>query len=181
MDIVRLIARLKKGEQLAYKELVFSFSARLLTVARIYSKNDEDAKDVIQDAFILVFQKIKNFEGTEVAAFYGWMKRIVINICLTKSQKMFRKKEHSIETMVIDRGIDSEAISVMTHKEIMELVFSLPDGYRQVFALYAIEGYSHKEIADQLSIGESSSRSRYSRAKKMLQIKFNNLFKVMIA
>lgn len=181
MDISSLISRLKAGEQSAYKELVFTYSARLLTVARIYSKNDEDAKDVIQDAFILVFQKIEKFVGSEEAAFYGWMKRIVINICLTKSQKMFRKMEHSIETMVVDKGVNSEAVSTMTHQEIMNLVFSLPDGYRQVFALYAVEGYSHKEIATRLEIRESSSRSRYSRAKKMLQVKFNNLFKVMIA
>ncbi len=181
MDTAILIEQLKKGEQSAYKELVYLFSARLLTVAKIYSKNDEDAKDVLQDAFILVYQKISMFQGYEEAAFYSWMKRIIINICLSKNQRMFRKMEHSIETMVIDRGVDSQAISVMTQQEIMDLVFSLPDGYRQVFALYAVEGYSHKEIAAQLSIEASSSRSRYSRAKKMLQTKFNNLSKVMIA
>jgi len=181
MDLAKLITRLKNGEQLAYKELVYAFSGRLLTVAKIYSKNNEDAKDVLQDAFILVFQKIGMFEGSQEAAFYAWMKRIVINLCLTKSQKMFRKMEHSIETMVIDKGVSSQAISTMTHQEIMNLVFDLPEGYRQVFALYAVEGYSHKEIADRLSIRESSSRSRYSRAKKMLQIKFNNLFEIMIA
>lgn len=181
MDIVDLIARLKKGQEPAYKELVFAFSARLMTVARIYSKNEEDAKDVLQDAFVLVFKKVKNFEGTEERAFYGWMKRLIINLCLSRNQRKYRHLEKSIETITVHHSVHPVAISNLTHEEIMALVFSLPDGYRQVFALYAIEGYSHREIAEQLSIGEGSSRSQYSRARKILQSKFENLFKVMTA
>lgn len=89
--------------------------------------------------------------------------------------------ESSLQNLKIDRGEDEKIISNMSHDEIMALVFNLPDGYRQVFSLYAIEGYSHKEIGDRLQIQESSSRSRYHRAKVMLQEEFNKVFKVMIA
>lgn len=181
MDIISLIARLKKGQEPAYKELVFAFSARLMTVARIYSKNEEDAKDVLQDAFILVFKKVKSFEGTEERAFYGWMKKLIINLCLSRNQRKFRHLEKSLETIKVEQSVHSAAISNLSHEEIMNLIFELPDGYRQVFALYAIEGFSHKEIAEQLTIAEGSSRSQYSRARKILQFKCANLFKVMTA
>lgn len=182
MDIVSLIARLKRGEEPAYKELVFAFTARLMTVARIYAVSEEEAKDVLQDAFILVFKKIGTFEGTEERAFYGWMKRLIINLSLSRNQKKYRSMEKGLDAISINKHkVESAAIGNLTHEEIMKMVFKLPDGYRQVFALYAIEGYSHKEIAEQLSIGVSSSRSQYSRARKMLQNNFQKLFTSMIA
>lgn len=157
------------------------FTPRLMTIARLYSRDEDDAKDVLQDAFILVFRKIDMFYGHEEAAFYGWTKKMVVNLCLSRSQRKFRSMEGSLENLKVDRGEDSKIISNMSHEEIMALVFNLPDGYRQVFSLYAIEGYSHKEIGQQLQIQESSSRSRYHRAKVMLQEEFNKIFKVMIA
>jgi len=181
VDIVKLITGLKQGKEPAYKELVFGFSSRLMTIARIYSNNEDDAKDLIQDAFILVFRKVKSFEGSQEAAFYGWMKRIVINLALSRNQRKFRHMEQSLDAMSLEKSINEAVIAKLSHAEIMKLIFELPDGYRQVFALYAIEGYSHKEIAQQLNIGESSSRSRYSRARKMLQLKYSDLYKVMTA
>ena len=181
MNVELLITRLKKGDQRAYKELVFHFTTRLMTIARIYSPSEEDAKDVLQDTFILVFRKIKQFEGNEEKQLYGWIKRIVINLCLSRNQKKYRKMESSLDNMNFDKGVSADAIGNLTHQEIMDLVLNLPDGYRQVFALFAIEGYSHREIAEKLNIGESSSRSQYSRAKKILQLQFNNLFNILIA
>lgn len=181
MDVGNLITKLKEGEEAAYKELVIKFSRRLMTVAKIYSRNEEEAKDILQDAFILVFRKIEIFKGHEEAAFYGWMKRMVINLCLSRNQKKYRSMESSMEVIGQDKGIQAEAINNLTHDEIMEMVFNLPDGYKQVFALYAVEGYSHKEIAQILGIKESSSRSQYSRARKILQSEFHNRYKVMTA
>jgi len=181
MNVEKLIKNLKKGDQLAFKDLVFHFSSRLMTVARIYSRSEEDAKDVLQDAFILVFRKIDQFHGDEEKHLYGWIKRIIINLCLSRNQRKYRTMESSLDAFSQDRGVNSVAISNLTHQEIMDMVFRLPEGYRQVFALFAIEGYSHKEIAERLNIGESSSRSQYSRARKILQQEFNNLFKVLIA
>lgn len=181
MDVENLIKKLKEGEESAYKELVFKYSRRLMTVAKIYSRNDEEAKDILQDAFILVFRKIEIFVGKEEAAFYAWMKRMVINLCLSRNQKKYRSMESSMEVLIQDKGIEADAINNLSHDEIMEMVFNLPEGYKQVFALYAIEGYSHKEIAKIIGIKESSSRSQYSRARKILQSEFHNLFKVMTA
>lgn len=89
--------------------------------------------------------------------------------------------EQSLETTTVDKNIEPEVLGDLNHEEIMNLVFNLPDGYRQVFALFAIEGYSHKEVAEQLNIGESSSRSQFMRARKLLQKQIKNLYKVMTA
>lgn len=181
MDIVALIQRLKRKEELAYKELVFAFSSRLMTVARIYNNSNDDAKDVLQDAFVLVYKKIENFEGEHEAALFAWIKKLIINISLSRNQRMYRRMEGSLDDKHYNLGIDAKGLSALAHEEIMKLVFSLPDGYRQVFAMYAIEGYSHKEIANSLNIKESSSRSQYMRSRKMLQKQISNLTKVMTA
>ena len=181
MNIEKLITGLKEGKEEAFKKLVFTYSARLMTVARIYSASEQDAEDMLQDAFILVFRKVGGFQGSEEKAFFGWMKRIIINLCLSRSQKRYLKLEKSLDAMIIDQGIEPNIVAKLSHDEIMKLVFNLPDGYRQVFALFAIEGYSHKEVAEKLSIGESSSRSQYLRARRILQSKIANLFKVIPA
>lgn len=180
-NFATLINRLKQNDQLAFKELVYAFTPRLMTVARLYSKDNEEAKDILQDAFILVFRKIDMFQGTEEAAFYGWVKRMIVNLCLSRNQRKFRKMEKSIEEVTVTKGQDANVLSNMSHDEIMKLVFALPDVYRQVFALYAIEGYSHKEIGEKLDIQESSVRSRYHRARAMLRENFTKYFKPMIA
>ena len=124
-----------------------------MTVARIYAVSDAEAKDALQDAFILVFKKIETFEGTEERAFFSWMKKFVINVSLSRNQKKYRSMEVGMDGISIDQHrLDSPALSNLTQEEIMKTVFSLPEGYRQVFALYAIEGYSHKEIAELLSL-----------------------------
>ncbi len=176
-----LLERLKANDQSAFKELVFAFTPRMMTVARIYSKDEEDAKDVLQDAFIIIYNKIGTFIGSEEKAFFAWAKRIIINICLSRSQKMSRRMEQHPGEILKEYKLESHVIANLTAKEIMTLVHKLPLPYRQVFALFAIEGYSHQEIAERLSIKESSSRSRFYRARIMLQEHFNNLFKVMIA
>lgn len=181
MNISELLSNLQEGKESAFKKLVFTYSKRLLTIAVIYSNTEEDAKDMLQEAFIVIFKKIKNFQGTEEKALYAWMKRIIINLCLSRSQKKYLKLETSLDNMVFEKGVNPIAVSNMSHTEIMNLVFELPDGYRQVFALFAIEGYSHKEVAERLSIAESSSRSQYLRARRLLQNKFSNLFKVISA
>lgn len=176
MDIGKLISRLKNNEELAFKELVYSFSSRMMTIARIYARSEEDAKDTLQDAFVIVYRKIKNFEGEEEAALYGWIKRIVINISLSKNQRKYRHLESSLDAMVVDTGFDEQTISKMTHEEIMNIIFNLPDDYRQVFALHVIEGYSHKEIGEILNMSETNSRTHLHRSKKLLQekIRFSN-------
>jgi len=174
MAFVQLITRLKKREEPAFKELVFSFSKRLLTVAMLYSKDREDAEDVLQDALIKVFQNIDSFTGHEERMFYGWMKKIVINECLTRSRRRYRKSEKSLEEMDIDKGIEPEAVQSLYKQELIDIITTLPNGYREVFALFVLEGYSHQEIAERMGIKESSSRSQLVRAKKLLRKKITH-------
>ena len=181
MDISKLITRLKKHEEAAFKEMVFSFSSRLMTIARIYARTEDDAKDTLQDAFVVVYRKIQDFEGSEEAAFYGWVKRIIINISLSKNQRKYRHFESSLDAMVMDSGFDEQTISKLSHQEIMDIIFNLPEDYRQVFALHVIEGYSHKEIGEILNMTETNSRTHLYRSKKLLQEKINFSNKIVTA
>jgi len=170
-----LIDKLRMGEEPAFEELVLATSSRLMTVAKVYTNSPQDAQDVLQDAYIICFEKIETFVGNEPKAFYGWMKRITINLSLAKNRKKYKKAETSLDAMVLDSPFDAEILSEMSKQEIMELVFELSPGYRQVFALFAIEGYSHKEIGEQLGITASTSRSQFIRAKRILQEKITQL------
>ena len=181
MDLANLLARLKKREELAFKELVFSYSSRLMTIARIYAHSEEDAKDTLQDAFVVVYRKVGEFEGASEAGFYGWLKKIIINISLSKNQKKYRNLESSLNALEVEKGFEEQIITKLSHQEIMALIFSLPDDYRQVFALFVIEGYSHKEIAIMLNISVTNSRTHLYRSKKMLQDKLGFSQKIVIA
>ncbi len=180
MNFKSLIYRLRKGEETAFKELVFSYSKRLLTVCKIYAYNQSDAQDLLQDALIVVFQKVKSFKGEEEKAFYAWMRQIIIYQAFNKNQKKYLRVEKSLEEFPNDPVIEPEGVSKLSHEEIVSLVMNLPSGYKQVFALFAIEGFSHKEIANRMNIKESSSRSQYVRARKILQQKINELSKIRI-
>lgn len=180
MLICQLISRLKNNEEPAFDELVLTFAARLMTVAKVYTHNSADAKDILQDAFIIIFQKIGSFQGSEEKLFYGWMKRIVINLALAKNKKSTRRQESELDLIVEDIGIDAEVLSMLNQKDIMDLIFELPNGYREVFALFVIEGYSHKEIGNKLDIKESTSRSQFTRAKRVLRAKITSQFKQAI-
>ena len=169
----KLLSRLQQGEESAFKELVLTYSARLMTVAKVYSSNKEDAEDILQDAFIIIFQKVSGFQGDSERGFFGWMKKITINLAISKIRKNKRKKMSSVELTDIDYPIDSNILSNLHQEELMQLVFDLPSGYRQVFALFVIEGYSHKEIAEKLNISVASSRSNLSRAKEKLKLLIN--------
>ena len=140
-----------------------------MTVARIYTRNAEDAKDVLQDAFISIYQHIYQFQGNEEKALLAWMKRIVINAGLAKYKKMSYTMEGYSLDNVLEKSVEPVALANFDTEELMKAIYSLPLKYKRVIGLYAIEGYSHKEIADMLNIQTSTSRSTYSRAKVLLQ------------
>jgi len=178
MIFILLIQKLKNREESAFKELVFSFSKRLMTVAVLYSKDREEAKDILQDTFIKIFENIDKFKGEEEYMFVGWCKRILINLALTRNSKFYRSLEQSISDEHSEVSFDSGILSDLFKEEIIQVVNELPEGYRQVFALFVIEGYTHKDIALQMGIKESSSRSKFVRAKRMLQNKIHTFSKV---
>ena len=139
-----------------------------------YGSNRETAKDLLQEGFIKVFSAIGSFEGS--GSFEGWMRRIFVNTALEYLRKNDILKESvEIDNTEVLQEVDYSAIERISADELMELIAELPPGFRTVFNMFVIEGYSHKEIGDALGITESTSRSQLTRAKRLLQKKLEEL------
>src|SRR5215204_971745 len=168
-----------KNNSAAQKALYQKYSAKMLVVCYRYGHNREDAEDMLQEGFIKVFLQIDTFENR--GALEGWIRRIVVHTCINHLKKNKRFNEsvdiiHANSVLVREESIPS----IIQAKEVVECIRMLPIGYRTVLNLYAIEGFSHKEIAIMLDIEESTSRSQYTRAKAMLEdvlVRKNILFK----
>ena len=178
MNVEHLIIQLQNKDEQAYKELVFTYTKRLMSVARLYDTSVQDAQDNLQETFVTVFNKIHEFKGKGEGQLYSWMKQILIYKSLNKNQRKYKQTESSLDHVEHHTVLDADALSQLSHQEIIDIVRNLPLGYREVFALYAIEGFSHKEIGERMGIAASSSRSQYSRAKKILQKRIHELSKV---
>ncbi|HVZ57461.1 MAG TPA: sigma-70 family RNA polymerase sigma factor [Chitinophagaceae bacterium] len=152
----------------AQRELYNRYSPKMLSVCYRFAHNREDAEDMLQEGFIKVFSQIHTFENR--GAFEGWIRRIIVHTCINilKKNKKFNESVDIIHATGVQ--VREESIpSVVQAKQVVECIRLLPIGYRTVLNLYAIEGYSHKEIAGMLDIEESTSRSQYTRAKAMLE------------
>jgi len=163
-----MLAGCLKNNAAAQEALYSRFSPRMLGVCYRFAKNREDAEDMLQDGFIKVFTQIHQYRNE--GAFEGWIRRIVVHTCINilKKNKKFSDSVDIIHANSIH--VKEEVIpSIMQAKQVVECIRTLPLGYRTVLNLYAIEGYSHKEIANMLDIEESTSRSQYTRAKAMLE------------
>lgn len=168
-----------RNDALAQKELYNRYSPKMLAVCYRFSHNREDAEDMLQEGFIKVFSQIHTFRNQ--GAFEGWIRRIIVHTCinsLKKNKKFVESVEliHANSIQVKEENIPS----IVQVKQLVECIRLLPIGYRTVLNLYAIEGYSHKEIGEMLEVEESTSRSQYTRAKQMLEdilIKKNIIYK----
>ncbi len=149
--------------------MVLNYSTELLTVARRYMPDYMYAEDILQDAFIKAFEHIQSFDESK-GSLEGWLRKIVINTALKKLNKKCFSKEIYIENNQ-EITLHPSIYEILDAEDLMKLIGKLPDGYKQVFNLYVVEGYSHKEIADLLAIKVASSRSNLSRAKEILRIK----------
>jgi RNA polymerase sigma factor (sigma-70 family) len=150
------------------RELYTRYSPKMLAVCYRFAHNREDAEDMLQEGFIKVFSQIHTFRNQ--GAFEGWIRRIVVHTCINhlKKNKRFNESVDIIHANSIQ--VREETVpSIVQAKQIVECIRLLPMGYRTVLNLYAIEGYTHKEIAEMLDIEESTSRSQYTRAKQMLE------------
>ena len=154
----------------AQKAVFDLYAGKMLGVCMRYARNNADAEDMLQDAFIKVFDKIKQFKGE--GSFEGWIRKIVVNTALKKYTLIRYDKE-----IIGHEGVDAEhffsteqvAYSHLSEKELLQLINKLPDGYRFVFNMYVIEGYSHDEIATLLGIQSGTSRSQLAKARMLLQ------------
>jgi RNA polymerase sigma-70 factor (ECF subfamily) len=163
-----MLAGCLRNNATAQEALYNRFSPRMLGVCYRFAKNREDAEDMLQEGFIKVFTQIHQYRNE--GALEGWIRRIVVHTCINilKKNKKFSDSVDIIHANSVN--VKEEIIpSIMQAKQIVECIRTLPLGYKTVLNLYAIEGYSHKEIAMMLDIEESTSRSQYTRAKAMLE------------
>lgn len=150
-----------------YQKLLYEqFAPKMMGVSLRYCNSRMEAEDVLQDAFIKVFNKIKTFENR--GSLEGWIRKIVVFTALKSNDKRIQKFEPGNLENVQEQSFDAKAISNLETAELLAVLKKLPEGYQTVFNLYAIEGYSHKEIGEMLNISEVTSRTQFSRAKQNL-------------
>jgi len=170
-----LIEGCKKGKRWAQSELYKRYSASMLAVSMRYCRNVSEAEDALQEAFIRIFKYVKNFKGRHDGSLSAWIKTIVVNTTLSHNRN--NKKHHYTEDVddlhvsadpvpLFDDEVD---VSRRKQEAIMKAMQKLPIGYRTVFNLYVVEGYTHKEIAEILGISENTSKSQLSKARKYLK------------
>jgi RNA polymerase sigma factor (sigma-70 family) len=163
-----------EGNRIAQKELYDSYKNALFVLCQRYFNNTDDAQDALQDGFIKVFRDIHQFDGLK-GSIYSWLKKVFVNTCLEKLRK--KKLEFiSVDDIQVTSSYEPEVLSSLSLKEITNLIQSMPTGYRTVFNLYIIEGYSHLEIAQLLGISESTSKTQLMKAKNFLKDKLKLVF-----
>lgn len=164
-----LIQGCLKGDHAAQRHLYDSYSGKFLAICIRYLKDREHAEDVMIEGFMKIFDKLSQFQGK--GSFEGWMKRIIV------TQALMTLRSHRHLMMEVNMENESEyqdhnyELNQLETKDLMKMVADLPVGYRTVFNLYAIEGFSHKEIADLLGVKESTSKSQLNRARNILKEK----------
>lgn len=166
---INLIEQCKRGEPKAQRELYAKFSALMFAVAVRYTNSKSDAEDVLQESWIKVFRHIKSF--SEHNSFEGWLRRIVVNTAITHYR---RSLKHQFQLDVDELHATPQDIEAFkdvefTKEELEHAIAQLPPGYGMVFKMYVIDGFKHKEIAEQLGIDLNTSKSQLSRARKYLQ------------
>ena len=176
-DEQRLITGCKKGETWAQKQVYELYASAMFSVCVRYVSDRETARDLLQDGFIKIFTKADSYSGT--GSFAGWIRRIFVTTAL----EYLRQNKAFLESASLDDLsylIEDEDVSILdkiSADDLMTCVSNLPNGYRTVFNLYALEGYSHAEIANLLNISENTSRSQFMRARKILQEKVREMCK----
>lgn len=169
-----LIRSCIEGDRKSQKVLYDRLAPRMFPVCIRYIGDRDQAEDVLQDGFITLFAKLETYKGD--GSFEGWARRVFVTTALMALRKKDAlKMSEDLETV---RGMKSETASQtqqIGYKELMKLITSLPPGFRTVFNMYSIEGYSHKEIAEALGISETTSRTQLSRARIWLQNKIKEI------
>ncbi len=163
----QLLVGCQKNDRAAQQQLYKSYSGKMYALCCRYVKNKMEAEDVLVTAFTKVFDKIDQFKSE--GSFEGWIRRIVVNEALTWIRK---NRSLYLETDLEKADYEPDYDKLSDHLEaedLLRLIQLLPTGYQLVFNLYAIDGYSHKEIAEQLNISENTSKSQLSRARVYLQ------------
>lgn len=164
----------QQGHPGAQRELYDFFKSRMFGICLRYAGNYDDAEDVLQEGFLKVFDKIHQFKFK--GSFEGWIRKIMVNTALEKYRNQYKLVhiEDNIQDIENDQQVDTTA--EIGERELIRYIQELPPKYRTVFNLYAIEGYSHKEIGKMLNISEGTSKSNLSRARTILKEKVNRYY-----
>jgi RNA polymerase sigma factor (sigma-70 family) len=164
-----IIKKCKQGDQQGFKALVESYAPRLMGICLRYMKDETTAKDVLQESFIRIFQNIGKYKKT--GSFEAWLSRITVTSALMELRKKRKLPFHvELEQNHVEELKENVTAEMTLNKEdILEMIHELPDHYRLIFNLYVIEGYTHGEIATLLEIGESTSRTKLTRARQKMQ------------
>ncbi|MFC2090112.1 RNA polymerase sigma factor [Bacteroidota bacterium] len=169
-----LIEGCKKGKGDSQEKLYRRFSAAMYGLCQQYASSPEDAQDILQDGFVKVFKKIDQVKDTK--AFPGWIRRVMINTALERYRSQVRMQNLDEEPAVWKEQVTDDILDELSAEAIIELIQQLSPKYKVVFNLYAIEGYSHKEISEKLNISEGTSKSNLSRARAILQERVKELY-----
>lgn len=165
-NIQHLIKQVRKGSPAAQKEVFTTYSPQLYRVAYRYTSDSHTAKDILQESWIKIFGKINQYK--EEGKFEAWCKVIVIRTALTYRRK-FKVYLSDEEYQTGDYSLDPQVLVEMDAADLMKVIDSIPKDYGDIFKLYVIEGYSHREIGELLGIGESTSRCKVSLARKKIR------------
>lgn len=170
----QLIESCIKGDRAAQKVLYDRLAPRMFPVCIRYVGDRELAEDILQEGFITLFTRLDTYKGD--GSFEGWARKIFVTTALMELRKKDAlKMSDDLETA---RGMKAETVTQLQsigYKDLMKLITQLPTGFRTVFNMYAIEGYSHKEIGEVLGISETTSRTQLSRARLWLQNKIKEI------
>jgi RNA polymerase sigma-70 factor (ECF subfamily) len=173
-----LISLCLKGDRTSCKQLFELYSRKMMGVCYRFARDRSEAEDILQEGFVRIFNKLHLYSGE--GSFEAWIRRVIINTALKYRQKNIAKYNFSELDNLNIYDPSPNIIDEISKNEILELVQNLPDGYKTVFNLYVIEGYSHKEIAETLNIGESTSRSQLVKARGLLKEQLQKLIRVAV-
>ncbi len=176
MNPEKIINGCKKGDRNAQRTLFNVYAPILKGICIRYAGSDQEAEDILQEGFIKILLRIDSFKGD--GSFENWMKRIMVNTAISSYHKN-KKYEQDVElTELVSLPSDDFRESDFTAEELLGVINDLPEGYKVIFNLYAIEGYKHREIAEKLNISVSTSKSQYARARESVKQKLNKLSEV---
>lgn len=171
MTEAELINNCKKQHAASQKLLYNMYAGKMLSVCMRYINEKSEAEDILQEGFIKIFSHISYFRGE--GSFEGWMRRIFVNTALSALRVKQIKFTDNIDHYNNQSQVEPSVFDKIGSQEIFEMIRNLPNGYRIVFNLFAIEGYSHKEIAEMLNITESTSRTQFLKARNALKEKLS--------
>ena len=169
LDEKQLIKYCLSNKEGALDELYKQYAPKLFAICLRYTKNKQEAEDLLHDGFIRILGHLKKFRHE--GSFEGWMRRIIVTSAINYLRKA-KKYDSNTDLDYIDNdaAFETPVLDLISMKELLGFINELPDGYRLVFNLYVIDGYKHKEIAEMLGISESTSKSQFMKARKSLQL-----------